>query len=264
MGPVVGIDLGTTNTVVGVVSDGQAAALADENGEKLIPSVVSFHPNGSVLVGRGARERRLVDAKNTIYSIKRLIGRSWDTEEVRRARAAVPVRDARGPGPGRARGRARRDLHAAGDQRVRAAPGKERRGGSARPADRPRRDHRARELQRPAARRDQGRRPRRRAGGAAHPERADGRRAGLRLRQGPQRATRGLRLRRRHLRRHVARLVGQRVRGAGDGGQHLPRRRRHRIWPSPRRWPTRSWRSTATTRAPTRRRSSGCARPPRR
>ena len=98
MTPVVGIDLGTTNTVVGVVKDGHAAALPDEAGERLIPSVVSFHPGGNVLVGRGAKERRLQDAKNTIYSIKRLIGRSWDSEEVRRARSRFPFEMREGPG----------------------------------------------------------------------------------------------------------------------------------------------------------------------
>jgi molecular chaperone DnaK len=97
-GPVVGIDLGTTNTVVAVMRNGQAAALADESGSKLIPSVVSFHPSGTVLVGQAAKERRLVDTKNTIYSIKRLIGRSWDSEEVRKARSRFPFEMREGPG----------------------------------------------------------------------------------------------------------------------------------------------------------------------
>lgn len=95
---VVGIDLGTTNTVVAAVRDGQATALHDELGNALIPSVVSFHPNGTVLVGRPARERRLIDPRNTIYSIKRLIGRSWESEEVRRARLRFPFDMRQGPG----------------------------------------------------------------------------------------------------------------------------------------------------------------------
>jgi molecular chaperone DnaK (HSP70) len=98
MSPVIGIDLGTTNTVVSVVRDGQASALTDEAAQVLIPSVVSFHPNGNVLVGRAAKERRVVDASNTIYSIKRLIGRSWDSEEVRRARSRFPFEMREGPG----------------------------------------------------------------------------------------------------------------------------------------------------------------------
>jgi molecular chaperone DnaK len=98
MSTVIGIDLGTTNTVVSVVRDGHASALTDEAGQVLIPSVVSFHPNGNVLVGRAAKERRIVDASSTIYSIKRLIGRSWDSEEVRRARSRFPFEMREGPG----------------------------------------------------------------------------------------------------------------------------------------------------------------------
>ena len=98
MSTVIGIDLGTTNTVVSVVRDGQASALTDDQGQTLIPSVVSFHPNGNVLVGRAAKERRIVDAPSTIYSIKRLIGRSWDSEEVKRARSRFPFEMREGPG----------------------------------------------------------------------------------------------------------------------------------------------------------------------
>lgn len=98
MSEVVGIDLGTTNTVVGALRSGEASALADEAGRTLIPSVVSFHPNGNVLVGRPAKERRIIDPKSTIYSVKRLIGRSWDTEEVRRARSRLPFDMREGPG----------------------------------------------------------------------------------------------------------------------------------------------------------------------
>lgn len=96
--PVVGIDLGTTNTVVGLVSEGHATAIADPEGQTLLPSVVSFPPNGSVLVGRAAKERRQLDAKNTIYSIKRLIGRSWDSPELCQARARFPFEMQEGPG----------------------------------------------------------------------------------------------------------------------------------------------------------------------
>jgi molecular chaperone DnaK len=100
MGVAVGIDLGTTNTVVGVVRDGRAVTLADEGGRRLIPSVVSFHPTGKVLVGEQAKERRIIDPANTIYSVKRLIGRTWDMEEVQRARRALPFELVEGPKQG--------------------------------------------------------------------------------------------------------------------------------------------------------------------
>ena len=97
---VVGIDLGTTNTVVACVRNGRVNVLPDEQGRRLLPSVVSFHPNGDVLVGYGAKERRVVDAKNTIASVKRLIGRAWDSEELRRARQRFAFELKEGPGQG--------------------------------------------------------------------------------------------------------------------------------------------------------------------
>jgi molecular chaperone DnaK len=97
---VVGIDLGTTNTVVACVRGGRVHVLGDEQGRRLLPSVVSFHPNGDVLVGHAAKERRVVDAKNTIASVKRLIGRAWDSDEIRRARPRFPFELKEGPGQG--------------------------------------------------------------------------------------------------------------------------------------------------------------------
>lgn len=98
----VGIDLGTTNSVVAVVRDGIAAPLADPQGFRLIPSVVSFQSTGSVLVGRAALERRGDDPLNTVYSIKRLIGRPWSAAEVQNVRATFPfdLREAPGGGVG--------------------------------------------------------------------------------------------------------------------------------------------------------------------
>jgi molecular chaperone DnaK len=95
--PVLGIDLGTTNSVVAVARGGRVEVLPDAEGNKLFPSVVSFHPSGSVLAGYPARERRLVDAANTVYSIKRLIGRPFRSEEVRRARERFPFAFQEGP-----------------------------------------------------------------------------------------------------------------------------------------------------------------------
>ncbi len=88
--PAVGIDLGTTNTVVAAVRDGVALTIPDPQGHRLLPSIVSFHPSGSTLVGCAARERRLLDAPNTVYSIKRLMGLPWDSPEVQASRAKLP------------------------------------------------------------------------------------------------------------------------------------------------------------------------------
>ncbi len=97
---VVGIDLGTTNTVVGCVRTGKVHVLADEKGVRLLPSVVSFHPNGEVLVGAAAKARRIIDARNTVYSHKRLIGRSWNSPEIVQARQRFAFELREGPGQG--------------------------------------------------------------------------------------------------------------------------------------------------------------------
>src|SRR5215472_10001753 len=95
---VVGIDLGTTNTLVACVCAGRLHVLADEQGRRLLPSVVSFPPSGEVLVGHRAKERRVVDARNTVASVKRLIGRSWKSEEIQRARHRIAFELKEGPG----------------------------------------------------------------------------------------------------------------------------------------------------------------------
>ena len=99
-GQVLGIDLGTTNSVVAVANEGEVRVLETPRGDALIPSVVSFHPNGGVIVGRPARERRLIDAQNTIYSVKRLIGRPFGSPEVTRARERFPFTIEPGPSGG--------------------------------------------------------------------------------------------------------------------------------------------------------------------
>ena len=86
-GIILGIDLGTTNSVVAVADGEQVTVLADEAGNRLIPSVVSFHPERRILVGEEARDRRLIDARNTVYSIKRLIGRPFKSPEVATAKS---------------------------------------------------------------------------------------------------------------------------------------------------------------------------------
>jgi len=95
---VVGIDLGTTNTVVAAVRDGRAAALKDRLGRALLPSVVSFPPKGEPKIGYEGKHRRTLDPENTVFSIKRLIGRSWDSEHVQTARTRFPFEMREGPG----------------------------------------------------------------------------------------------------------------------------------------------------------------------
>ena len=98
-GPVIGIDLGTTNSVVAVADKNGARVLTGEDGA-LIPSVVSFHPSGDVLVGAPAKERRLLDAQNTVYSVKRLIGRPFTSYEVKEAGERFAFELSEGPSGG--------------------------------------------------------------------------------------------------------------------------------------------------------------------
>lgn len=75
---IVGIDLGTTNSLVAYMNDGTALAVKDTDGKSaLVPSVVHFLPEGNVLVGDAAREKLISDPRNTIYSVKRLMGKSY-------------------------------------------------------------------------------------------------------------------------------------------------------------------------------------------
>src|SRR5262245_18112332 len=73
---VVGIALGTTLSVAAYVRDGRPVVVRDEGGIALVPSVVSFHADGTVLVGTAARERALADPEHTIFSVKRMMGRT--------------------------------------------------------------------------------------------------------------------------------------------------------------------------------------------
>jgi molecular chaperone DnaK len=90
--PVLGIDLGTTNSVVAIADGQRVRVLRDDAGRLLTASTVSFHPSGQILVGDAARERRLVDAENTVFSVKRLIGRPFRSPEARQAADRLPFK----------------------------------------------------------------------------------------------------------------------------------------------------------------------------
>ena len=89
--PIIGIDLGTTNSVAARCDEaGVPQVLADDRGNKIQPSVVSFHPNGSVVVGAEAKHRRIIDPRNTVFSAKRLIGRPFRSREIAAAMQRMP------------------------------------------------------------------------------------------------------------------------------------------------------------------------------
>ena len=74
---VLGIDLGTTNSVVATIKGGEAVIIPDRQGRRLHPSVVALLPDGGKLYSHDAAARRIVDPKHTVYSAKRLMGQSF-------------------------------------------------------------------------------------------------------------------------------------------------------------------------------------------
>lgn len=97
MGKIIGIDLGTTNSVVAVMEAGEPVVIPSAEGERLVPSVVAVNKNHERLVGRVARNQAVVNPENTIFSIKRFMGRKYKDAEVQRAVSRVPYRVTEAP-----------------------------------------------------------------------------------------------------------------------------------------------------------------------
>jgi molecular chaperone DnaK len=90
MGKIIGIDLGTTNCCVAVLEGGTVQIVPNKEGGRTMPSVVGFTDKGERLVGQIAKRQAVTNSANTVYAVKRLIGRKFDSEEVLRMRATVP------------------------------------------------------------------------------------------------------------------------------------------------------------------------------
>ena len=84
MGKIIGIDLGTTNSAMAVMQSGKPEIITNSEGNRTTPSVVALNKNGERLVGQVARRQQVTNSKNTIYEVKRLIGRRWEDKEVQR------------------------------------------------------------------------------------------------------------------------------------------------------------------------------------
>ena len=199
----VGIDLGTTNSVVAVLEAGDPVVIPNSEGARTTPSVVAFAKDGEVLVGEVAKRQAITNPDRTIRSVKRHMGTNW----------SIDIDGKKYTQPG--------DLgpHAHEAQaRRRGLPGRHRHPG---------RHHRARLLRRRPAHRHQGSRPDRRPRGAAHHQRAHRRGPRLRPGQGRRRPDDPrVRPRRRHLRRVGPRDRRRRVRGQVHPRRHRARRRR--------------------------------------
>jgi molecular chaperone DnaK len=97
MGKIIGIDLGTTNSVVAVMVGGEPTVVPTREGERLCPSVVAVNKNHERLVGRVARNQAIVNPENTIFSIKRFMGRKFEDAEVQRTLGRVPYKVTKAP-----------------------------------------------------------------------------------------------------------------------------------------------------------------------
>ncbi len=92
MGKAIGIDLGTTNSVVAVVIGGEPVVIPNQEGSRTTPSVVAFTEKGERLVGQIAKRQAITNPTNTIFSIKRLMGRKYDSPEVKEAMKRLPYK----------------------------------------------------------------------------------------------------------------------------------------------------------------------------
>lgn len=90
MGKIIGIDLGTTNSVVAIISGGKPEVIPSSEGGRLIPSVVAIDDKGQELVGSPAKNQAVINPTGTIYSVKRLIGRRWDDSGVQKDKELLP------------------------------------------------------------------------------------------------------------------------------------------------------------------------------
>jgi len=92
MGKIIGIDLGTTNSCVAVMEDGKARVIENSEGDRTTPSIVAFTKDNEVLVGQSAKRQAVTNPKNTLYGIKRLIGRKFKEKVVQRDIDMVPYK----------------------------------------------------------------------------------------------------------------------------------------------------------------------------
>lgn len=92
MAKIIGIDLGTTNSVVAVMTGGEPVVIPSAEGERLVPSVVAVNKNHERIVGRTARNQAIVNPENTVFSIKRFMGRKFNDPEVQRTISRVPYK----------------------------------------------------------------------------------------------------------------------------------------------------------------------------
>ena len=97
MAKIIGIDLGTTNSCVAVMENGQPKVIENSEGARTTPSIVAYMEDGEILTGAPAKRQAVTNPRNTLYAVKRLIGRRFEDAEVQRAVKVVPYTIAKAP-----------------------------------------------------------------------------------------------------------------------------------------------------------------------
>ena len=93
MGKIIGIDLGTTNSCVAVMDGDKPRVIENSEGDRTTPSYVAFLDDGEVLVGQPAKRQSVTNPTNTLYAVKRLIGRKFDEKVVQRDAELMPYQN---------------------------------------------------------------------------------------------------------------------------------------------------------------------------
>ena len=121
MAKVIGIDLGTTNSCVAVMEGGEPVVIPNSEGSRTTPSMVAFTETGERLVGQIAKRQAITNPENTVYAVKRLIGRKLDSPEAKKAVALSSFKVVPSPQRRRLGGGPRQAAQPPGDQRHGAA-----------------------------------------------------------------------------------------------------------------------------------------------
>ena len=95
MGKIIGIDLGTTNSCVAVVENGAPRIIENAEGARTTPSVVAHADDGQILAGAPAKRQAVANPQNTLFAVKRLIGRKFDDKEVKKERKLAPLKSSK-------------------------------------------------------------------------------------------------------------------------------------------------------------------------
>ena len=94
MGKIIGIDLGTTNSCVSVLDGGDARVIENSEGDRTTPSIIAYAEGGEILVGQNAKRQAVTNPNNTVFAVKRLIGRKFKDDVVQKDIKMVPYKTA--------------------------------------------------------------------------------------------------------------------------------------------------------------------------